>query len=309
MKGRRLTVAAILIACFAWAGCANAADAGWTTAADRLADGAQRVLEDVTGHKTYVLNPDGSADYRSLTGAVSEVSDGDTLFLKPGLYFDEQAHAWGKTIHIIGEDRETCLIQNSTGSYSTPPLEMGSGTLANVTITADAASSTDASGYGNYAVHVEDDHLSGRTLIIRNCTLISYNNSALGIGMRSGCRVRIEDSVLEGMGENGRGLFFHDADDPAFAGETQTISLSHVSISSQNAAEPALQIDSQCTPGADVACLFEYVTVRSENGEGNLIGYANKDGNTYPGNFLGLMNFYAGVDNTNNRPEILNLGG
>ncbi len=250
-----------------------------------------------------IVAQDGTGDFTTVTEAVNAAADGATVRILPGTYENEVIKAWGKTIYLAGTDRDNCIIKNATGSYSAPPLEMGAGSLRNLTIIASEAPSTDENGFGNYAVHVEDDNLYDRELNISNCTLISYNNSALGAGLRGGCRLYLSQTQISGMGANGSGLFFHDSDNPALTGR-QEINLLDCTVTSEGTGMYALAFDSQNMEGAKVVCRFVNTIVSTLAGEDYLYRARNADGAAYDG-WCGLQNYQLTADSFGSNQGIL----
>ena len=124
--------------------------------------------------------------YSTISSAVSDAVDGDTIIVKPGTYTDP-INAWGKTISIIGIDKSTCIIRNTTGNYATPAVKIDSGYLANLTIISDASSPTITSadeGYMlDYSIHVDNNHATDKTLIIENCIIQNNHRASFGIGL------------------------------------------------------------------------------------------------------------------------------
>lgn len=146
------------------------------------------VLEDfINNDNVTTVMQGGGGDYDSIADAVSAATDGDVIVVYPGTY-TEPIEAWGKTIDIIGIDKASCIIKNSTGNYSTPAIEIDSGRIANLTIVSDAASPTctpsDTSDYMlDYSIHADNSHASGKTLIIEDCIIRNNHRAALGIGL------------------------------------------------------------------------------------------------------------------------------
>lgn len=152
----------------------------------------------VLGYVTYISIPkqaksniitvasDRSADYTNIADAVTAANDGDTVFVYSGTY-TEPIEAWGKTIDIVGIDKNTCIIMNDTGNYSTPAVEIDSGRIANFTIISNGANPTcDASDANNYmrdySIHADNAHAEEKTLIIEDCIIKNNHRAALGIG-------------------------------------------------------------------------------------------------------------------------------
>lgn len=147
-----------------------------------------------------VVDAKGNGNYTTIADAVNGTNDGDTILVYPGIY-EESVHAFDKERHIIGVCRETCILTNGTGAYATPPLEMSIGSIENMTIIAD---NYDATGdpttehiQTDYAIHVECAHSTPYQLIIRNCTLVSKWNAAIGAGIRYNQTLIVENCELK----------------------------------------------------------------------------------------------------------------
>lgn len=172
------------------------------------------MLVDCLPDNFVVVDKNGTGQYKTITEAVYNAVDGTTIFIKSGNYEDEIIKCWGKTIHLIGESRNQVIISNTTGDYAKPPIEMGAGTLKNLTII--AKENSQFTGTHDYAVHVEDNNLANKKLLIENCTIKSEINSSLGMGMRGGCSVELRNSHFESISNSA--IFVHDAANSTYAG-------------------------------------------------------------------------------------------
>lgn len=134
-----------------------------------------------------------NGDYGTVTEAVKNANNCDLIYIKNGIYENEIIEAWGKDISIVGENKYKTVIENTTGTYSTPALEMSVGLLSNVTIYAKdkGVVSKDSNGWSDYAVHVEHDSLFNNTLFIDNVILKSHEQSAIGVGTRGEFHARV----------------------------------------------------------------------------------------------------------------------
>ena len=137
-----------------------------------------------TSEKIYIVSPN-EGDFKSINEAVQIVPPGSVILIEKGVY-NESIHAFNKEIHLIGEDRENCIIQNSTGSYETPPIEINKGSLRNLTFYAKEGTSTNERGWTDYSIHNDDNSSYCASLIIDNCNFISEMNYSLGMGVRGG---------------------------------------------------------------------------------------------------------------------------
>ena len=166
-------------------------------------------LKNKYSYKPYlIVAKDGSGDYTTIQDAVTNAKENSTIFICDGSY-TESVSAWGKRIHIIGLNKENCILRSDSCDYSTPPLEIASGSVKNMTIVADWGDgiSPHPLGWYPYAVHVESNDLTDSSLLISNCRFVSQRNSAIGIGLRKNGTVTLENSLFEGKS----GLFFHDS--------------------------------------------------------------------------------------------------
>lgn len=145
----------------------------------------------------YIVAKDGSGDYTSLTAAVSNSSTGDIIFVKKGVYDNEEVEAYGKEISIIGEDRDATIIQGA-GGYANPPIEMCAGLLRNLTFNAYGTVPSTGGRYA-YALHADNDYLANRTFTCENCTFITESGfGAVGAGLRGGCTMTFRDCEFVG---------------------------------------------------------------------------------------------------------------
>lgn len=164
----------------------------------------------------------GAAQYTTIQAAVDASAEGDTVLIFPGLYV-EQVSAWSTpNLHLLGVSKDACIIRDSSGAYSTPPLEIGSGSVRNLTLIedhAEAGSNADAfEDQRAYTIHADNyESMVGGTLSIENCRLINTRRAALGMGTYQGTRIILNNvDVWSGVpvlaGDRKRGaLYFHNA--------------------------------------------------------------------------------------------------
>lgn len=159
-------------------------------------------------------------DYETVTDAVKHANNGDLVYIKNGIYENEIIEAWGKDISIVGENKYKTVIENTTGTYSTPALEMSVGLLSNVTIYAKnkGVVSKDSNGWSDYAVHVEHDSLFNNTLYIDNVILKSDEQSAIGVGTRGNST--LEFNNCEFYSDSTFAVWLHDTTSTDTKGET-----------------------------------------------------------------------------------------
>lgn len=164
---------------------------------------------------------DGSGDYTSIQAAVDDSRSGFTIRIQPGTY-REQISTWEvPDLHLIGTDRDQCILIDSSGAYSTPTLEMGSGVVRNLTIIEDHEDAgTDADEFEDqrsYSLHADHwESMIGRTLLIENCTLRNTRRAAIGAGLYQGTTITVRGcDIWSGApklaGDRNRGaIYFHN---------------------------------------------------------------------------------------------------
>lgn len=115
-----------------------------------------------------------------------------TILLMPGTYY-ESINNYEKSVSIIGVNRDTCIIRDDSGDYYKAPVNMSANmTLENVTCIATHDSSpTPAPLLPSYGIH-HDFGGEGKSFI-RNCKVISYQNSAIGIGLQDNQQLEIDN--------------------------------------------------------------------------------------------------------------------
>ena len=163
-------------------------------------------------------------EYETIQGAVDAASDGDTIWVHPGIY-REQVKALGKEVHITGVDKNTCILIDSSANYLTPPLWMNIGSIENMTVIEDAADPDPDTpdGYLNwaYCIHVDSSSTAiGKQMRISNCILQNANRACLGIGTFDDYSVIVENCEIfsgrhaEDAPERGA-VYFHNCMDSA----------------------------------------------------------------------------------------------
>ena len=237
---------------------------------------------------------------QSVVAAVNSIEDKGVIIVLPGTY-KGSVGAWGKDVTIYGVDRERCILENNSGKYHSPPLEISCGEIVNVTIRAKGT--PDTTTPGAYAVHVEDHALADKRLYFENCTIYSDYNSGVGIGLRGGCDVKFVNCSLTGKDD---GLFCHDSAYKQYTG-VQNISFIDCEITGLTG-NNALHFDSQGVEGATVNVLFvNNVLSNTKNPTSNKLLYTrNNGGKGNDTNWMGLKNYYIDPQSTGNNVESLN---
>ena len=151
----------------------------------------------------YIVDINGTGDFTSVAECVKQAADLSTIYIKNGLYENEIVKAWLKTVFIIGESRDGVIITNSTGEYATPPVEMGTGLLRNLTLYAKDPGGLTPNNKG-YALHSEASVYNYYKFEVDNCNIVSDWRQSWGMGMRSDMVYNVRNVNFDG------GVYFHD---------------------------------------------------------------------------------------------------
>lgn len=135
--------------------------------------------------------------YETIQSAVDAAYNGDTILVYPGVY-QEQVNALGKEVHIIGMNKNSCILIDSSANYYTPPLWMNIGSIENMTVIEDAADPdpNTPEGYLNwaYCIHVDGSTTAiGKQMRISNCILKNANRACLGMGTFANYSIVVEN--------------------------------------------------------------------------------------------------------------------
>lgn len=247
----------------------------------------------------------GNGDYTSVTEAAEAANDGDTILVMPGIYDNEQVSATvTKTLYIIGVDREKCVIKNSTGQRSYPPMDFSGGCIRNLTIISEATTG-DA-----YCIHMDNHAMKDNTICIENCTLINkatgYSNGCVGIGLRGGCILYIRNSTLLAPdATSGNGIYAHDNDWP----DTQYNGLQQLKVIDCIVDAPnAVAIQGQGTESRDFSVSQYYIEFIRNRLLGNITftNFYNEHGTITEDDFQGVKNLRLSEVSWGNSASVLN---
>ena len=184
------------------------------------------------GKMIYTVSPSGRADFHTIQEGVDRVPDGATLLIKKGTY-NEKVQIQNKTVNIVGESRDDCILQFQNDRYFDAPLVIAGGKVENLTIYGYTTHEggwlsryvsvdedyincfeTDlerrASVFEGYTVHIEQNYLAGRTLEFKNCEIVSENSHCVGAGLRAGCHLIFNGCTFKAYSLYGGNLFVHD---------------------------------------------------------------------------------------------------
>jgi len=144
----------------------------------------------------------GLGDFLTINEAVASISDDSaskpyTIVIYPGVYKEVVAIQGNRHISLIGINRHDCIIRDDTGLYANCPLQIsGDCTVENLTIIATHDDNSDMPLTGNKAYALHADYPGKGTFSVRNCTLISYQSSAIGAGLYQNQKMIIDNCEI-----------------------------------------------------------------------------------------------------------------
>lgn len=161
----------------------------------------------ITEPNVLYVSQNGDADYITISEAVANAKRGTTIIINPGVY-DETVNIINKEITLLGTDRETCIILNTTGRYCNSPVVAGGDfTIENLTLkmTVENVGDWEPTYIGSkmketflgYALHVDYINTSEANTIqegkVINCVCYSEAFPAVGCGINKNQRIVFED--------------------------------------------------------------------------------------------------------------------
>ena len=247
-----------------------------------------------------VVSKDGKGDYDTITEAVEQAMDGDTIYVKNGIYTEEYIKAWGKALHIIGENKFSTRIISNQCNYENPPIEFSVGILENLTF-----ERTNFGTDAGYVLHVEDDYQYGKSMIVKNCVLKTVTGKALGMGMRGNSNVLFEDVDFV-IDNTWMTMFVHDASDPAFKG-IYNLEFKRCCFTYLGGVQ-FCKFTSQEVEGSTVNICFSDCRINNNNALGFTIDAQNYYGSesTNPEDYLGLINWRLSTNSGGNNVDVFN---
>lgn len=185
------------------------------------------------GKNVLTVSSDGTPGcFGTISEAVMAASDGDIIVILPGEY-EESLDLRGRDLTLWGTDSSSCIIKFDTSRYTTPVLNISSGSFINLTVYGYRGETREFNGYlsdsvispdnmddyyTGYAVHIDDDSEYGRSVAFIDCNIISENNNCLGIGLRDRFSASFDGCTFISTGHAGI-LYVHDPDNVLFAGQ------------------------------------------------------------------------------------------
>lgn len=135
--------------------------------------------------KTWIVAPDGSGDFLTIQAAINAASDGDTIFVRNGTYYEHLII--NKTLLLVGENRNATIVDNE---YKDPPEMRGSVVLV-------VANNVKMSGFT-----IQHCRGGGNAICITNYVNMTFSDNIItgcneGVRMISSSGNVVSDSIVQ----------------------------------------------------------------------------------------------------------------
>lgn len=103
-----------------------------------------------------------------------------------------------KDFYIYGYGSSVSILEDKSGNYDTPPIEIAGGGISNITVREDG----EITDHQAYCVHIDSDNAKGKTLKVDNCHFINNLSACWGVGTRNGYTIEFKNCVFERAFDN-----------------------------------------------------------------------------------------------------------
>lgn len=146
-----------------------------------------------------------------------------------------------------------------------------------------------------YAIHLDQDYIYGKSVLIKNCNIISEYASCIGMGLRGGASVTITGCIFTSRSQGI--VFFHDTNNPGLCGNA---SLNFTS-NTMNSNGSFFIMTTALSPACNVNLTFNsnYVSGNTNCAIVNLYQGAGQG-------WMGLNNYFLSASSVGNNVAFLN---
>ena len=244
--------------------------------------------------------------FRHIQTAVDRAKDGDVIVVLPGIY-EEAVEVSEKTISIIGQDRNECILTHPNGDYFEPPIEMGSGLLANMTIYAQQQERAKDAIAPAYAIHIDFNISKNSTFDVIDVNFINDSYQTVGIGLRQNFTLHFQNCLFECKTDNNA---FYCHDDPIDEeSKNQQLIVENCYFINNGTQKSTILMQSQESPNSEILCQWKDNIVENTLG-GQLIAVQYWDTPISPDSGWYGMSFWTLSDKSaGNNLNVLNHTG
>ena len=136
--------------------------------------------------KTLIVQTDGGGNFTCIQDAIDEAAFGDTIYVRPGAYYENLVV--NKTISLVGEDRNTTIINGNNSGYYTILIQVNGVNISGFTIQNSTV-----------GVYVGGNKSINNTIIKNN--IINNNKGGIFLGNFSNNNVISKNIITNNSGE------------------------------------------------------------------------------------------------------------
>ena len=145
----------------------------------------------------YTVDPNGGADYTSISSAVSGVPNYSVIIINPGTYNESvDVRSTNKVLYLLGINRDKCIITQPVTDYYNPPIEIGAGLVENLSFVTSGYE-TVPGGSNAYCAHIDYAQEANNSLQFKNCYFSNTISTCVGIGTRENCHISFVNCEFE----------------------------------------------------------------------------------------------------------------
>lgn len=244
-----------------------------------------------------------SREYTTIQSAVNAASDGDIIYIDPGIY-EEAVDMVGKQLHLIGAGPQATIVKYAGDDYYYPPLEASKGMVENMAFITTATEPAAGAISQSYCVHIDYDSEANSALQFINCYFKSPNKHTVGIGLRENFTLNFTNCTFI---SSAPAVYCHEQQAANKTG--QRIELINCAIQNTTALAAILLQETPTNTGNEMTILMQRCIAKANGLSGNSIISAQ----TYPdhtaptgSNYLNTNGWYLDSMSAMNNEQILN---
>lgn len=251
-----------------------------------------------------VLRVGADKEYTSIQAAIENASDNDTIIIDAGTYTEElDIQHTGKFLHLIGAGTDATIVTTPGGGYDHPALEVGIGLIENMSFITTATAPDPGESICSYAVHIDYDIETGRSLQFNNCKFITASQPAVGIGLRENFTLTFNNCYFEAVA-----AAFYCHDQQASNKLNQNVILNDCTINCVGGGSPAIQLqETRSYTGNECTARFQRCIVKRANPANPVIAMKEYPDDETPAgsNYLNSYSWYLDPLSALNNESIL----
>ena len=244
-------------------------------------------------------------DFTTIKDAINGANDNDVIIIDPGVYTEElDIASTGKYLHLIGSGTDATIVKCPGAGYNDPALEIGIGLVENMSFITTALTPGEGESICSYAVHIDFDIESNRSLQFNNCKFITASQPAVGIGLRENFTLTFNNCYFES-----KASAFYCHEQQANNKLNQVVKLIDCTINTVGVNAPGIQLqETRSYTGNEATLYIQRCIVKRANTEKPIIAMKEYPDNAEPQgtHYLNSYSWYLDDLSQMNNEAILN---